>query len=198
MFIAFGPFGVPEAVSDQTREKYKTKDAETVINWIKKVPGATTKNVHGTLSITRFAEPIYFLNKEIRWTPNLGIEKLPSVTAPMGFVTDFASIPPLFFSILRPDGKYAYGAVLHDYLYWEQNVTRKTADRILWYAMLEFEVAKPKALLIYNAVRAGGWWAWRQNANSKKNGEKRVLQLFPQDPKMTWEEWKRRPGVFSD
>ena len=47
---------------------------------------------------------------------------------PTGFVTDFASIPPIFYSVLRPDGEYAYAAVIHDYLYWTQTRPREDAD----------------------------------------------------------------------
>jgi hypothetical protein len=42
------------------------------------------------------------------------------VTVPAGFVTDFASIPRPFWSILPTWGKYGPPAVVHDFLYWDQ------------------------------------------------------------------------------
>ena len=52
-----------------------------------------------------------------------------AVEVPQGFTTDFASIPPIFFGLLRPDGLYAVAAVVHDYLYWDQRVDRLTCDQ---------------------------------------------------------------------
>src|SRR5688572_13672704 len=43
-----------------------------------------------------------------------------TLTVPVGFVTDFASIPPALQSIIRQNGLYLLPAVVHDYLYWTQ------------------------------------------------------------------------------
>lgn len=40
-----------------------------------------------------------------------------SIIVPAGFVTDFASIPQIFWSILPPTGPWSKAACLHDYLY---------------------------------------------------------------------------------
>src|SRR5262245_55189884 len=74
----------------------------------------------GVLHLGRFADPIYFLIKPITWKPNPGQETFQAVTVPVGFVTDFASIPRIFWSALPPDGRYTYPAIVHDYLYWTQ------------------------------------------------------------------------------
>lgn len=150
----------------------------------------------GMLRISRFREPIYFLTAPISWTPNPGQERYEAVTVPPGFVTDFASIPRVFWSVLRPDGEYAYAAVIHDYLYWTQTRSRKEADDILKMAMEDFDVGTVTVGTIYNAVRMGGQMAWNGNADKKRIGEERVLTRFPQDPRITWEDWKQRPGVF--
>lgn len=150
----------------------------------------------GMLRISRFREPIYFLTAPISWTPNPGQERYEAVTVPPGFVTDFASIPRVFWSVLRPDDEYAYAAVVHDYLYWTQTRSRKEADDILKMAMEDFDVGTVTVGTIYNAVRMGGQMAWNGNADKKKIGEARVLTRFPQDPRITWEDWKQRPGVF--
>lgn len=156
---------------------------------VSKAPG-------GMLRISRFREPIYFLTAPISWTPNQVQERYEAVTVPPGFVTDFASIPRVFWSILRPDGEYAYAAVVHDYLYWTQMRSREDADHILRMAMEDFDVGAAKVGAIYNAVRLGGEVAWNGNAKKKAQGEKRVLTRFPQDPRTRWEDWKQRPGVF--
>ncbi len=156
---------------------------------ISKAPG-------GMLRISRFREPIYFLTASISWTPNPGQERYKAVTVPPGFVTDFASIPRIFWSALRPDGEYAYAAVVHDYLYWTQTRSRDEADDIFKMAMEDFDVGTLTVGAIYNAVRLGGKVAWNGNAKKKTQGEKRILIRFPQDPRMTWEDWKQRPGVF--
>ena len=64
---------------------------------------------------------IWYLKKPISWRPGDGQSRYPPVVVPTGFVTDLASIPRVFWSVLRPDGEYAYAAVIHDYLYWVSN-----------------------------------------------------------------------------
>ena len=51
---------------------------------------------------------------------------------------------------------------------------------------------------IFFAVRAGGGSAWAQNATLKARGERRVLKMLPDDPRITWLDWKQKPGVFDD
>ena len=111
-------------------------------------------------------------------------------------MTDFASIPQAFFSLLRPDGLYAYAAVIHDYLYWTQNGTREAADMTFKFAMQDFKVKPATANTIYGAVRAAGRSAWDENARLKAAGERRILTRFPEDPRILWTDWKKRPDVF--
>lgn len=151
----------------------------------------------GILRVARFRDPIYYLIAPISWTPNPGQEKHGAVTVPGGFVTDFASIPRLFYSLLRPDGEYAYAAVVHDYLYWTQARSRDEADEVLKLAMEDFKIGSVTVNAIYRAVRVGGHAAWNENTARKVQGEKRVLARFPQDPRTTWEDWKQRPEVFA-
>jgi hypothetical protein len=149
----------------------------------------------GMLHLSRFADPMYFLEKPITWSPNPG-EEVQKVEVPKGFVTDFASIPRAFWSLLPPDNDYTYPAILHDFLYWTQAVSRKDADLVLLYAMKEFKVKKSSINIIYDAVRLGGETAWKDNAKLKQAGEKRILTVFPTDPKIRWAEWKQRKDVF--
>lgn len=151
----------------------------------------------GTLHLSRFVEPVYFLTKSIGWKPSPG-QNVPPVSVPVGFVTDFASIPRVFWTVLRPDGEYTYPAILHDYLYWRQTTSRSDADLIFKFAMGEFGITPAVIDTVYAAVRAGGGSAWESNAKLKQAGEKRVLKLIPDDPRVRWSEWKTRPGVFAD
>ncbi len=161
----------------------------TADDWIRKWM-ATLQAVNKPLHLGRFADPIYFLLDPIEWLPNQGQNNVEKVVVPKGFVTDFASIPRLFWSILPPDGPYVYAAIIHDYLYWCQTGSREAADNTLRYAMGDFHVSQITITSIYSGVRAGGDAAWMENARLKKNGEKRILRSFPQDPTITWDKWK--------
>lgn len=154
------------------------------------------KATNGTLIVSRFKDPIYFLLRPINWKSELedGLE----VTVPKGFVTDFASIPRVFWSALRPDGEYTWAAVIHDYLYATQTTSRAEADNAFKQVMKEFEIDDKTITIIYKAVRLGGQSAWDENRKQRENGEKKVLKKFPDDPKITWEIWKNKSGVFKD
>ena len=165
-------------------------DSIAADNWMQKWMGALGAAV-GPLHVGRFADPMYYLLKEIAWTPNAG-QTVPSVRVPLGFVTDFTSIPQAFWSLLRPDVLYTFPAILHDYLYWEQKGSRADADLTLRYAMEEFKVRRPTTEAIYAAVSVGGATAWRTNASLKLAGEKRIIRQFPTDAKTPWSIWKKQ------
>lgn len=150
----------------------------------------------GALHMTWFPDSIYSLLDTISWRPNPGEPKLASVHVPKGFVSDLASIPRVFYTELRPDGRYAYAAVIHDYLYWTQKITREDADTILKLCMQDFKVPTSSVTLIYSAVRIAGQWAWNQNAQLRRSGEKRILSRFPSDPTTDWSVWKKDPENF--
>lgn len=141
----------------------------------------------------------YYLYKSISWTPKLEHQgKYKTVRVPSGFVTDLASIPKVFWSILPATERYTFPAIIHDYLYWTQPVSRDVADQILKISMEELKVDSVKVAAIYNAVKMFGESAWKENIELKAKGEKRLLKKFPEDPQITWEEWKQRKDVFTD
>jgi hypothetical protein len=150
----------------------------------------------GTLHLSRFVEPVYFLIKPTAWLPDAGQTRLRPVNVPTGFVTDFASIPRAFWSMLRPDGEYTHPAIVHDYLYWMQTTSREDADEIFRIMMEDFSIPAATAATIHAAVRAFGGTAWDSNVNLKAAGEKRILKRFPDDPRTTWKHWKQRLDVF--
>lgn len=122
----------------------------------------------------------------------IGVSK-DSVTVPVGFVTDFASIPQVFHSLLRQNGLYLLPAVVHDYLYWKQNCTRDQADRILHLGMIENKVPDVQRLAIYAAVRAAGAFAWKANAADRAA---RLVRVIPPDrmeigPNRLWPDYQR-------
>jgi hypothetical protein len=170
-------------------------DQALMETWMNSWMGSTKLPV-GTLHLSRFQNPVYFLTKPISWKPNGSNIPYKEVTVPKGFVTDFASIPKVFWSLLRPDGEYTYAAIIHDYLYWTQTRSREESDQIFKLVMRDFSVDSIKAEAIFSIVRFGGGYAWKNNQEAIKNGEKRMLKKFPQDPRITWEEWKERPDVF--
>lgn len=102
-----------------------------------------------------------------RWK-RIGVE----ITAPVGFVTDFASIPRLFRMVIPKLGRYNKAAVLHDAIYqnasnqfyatYEYRFTRKQADLCFLDAMYDLGVAKWKRTLMYWSVRIGAGMAWRK------------------------------------
>jgi hypothetical protein len=107
-------------------------------------------------------------------TYTVGISK-DSVTVPIGFVTDFASIPQVLQSIIRQNGLYLLPAVVHDYLYWKQTCTRDQADQILLLAMIENKVDDFHRIAIYSAVRAAGSFAWDANARERAAKLPRII-----------------------
>jgi hypothetical protein len=85
------------------------------------------------------------------------------ITVPHGFVTDFASVPRAFWHVIPPWGKYSLAAVVHDYLYFTGEVSRKAADQVFLEQMRLLGVPWWKRRLMYYAVRWFGGAAWENN-----------------------------------
>jgi hypothetical protein len=166
----------------------------TIGEWIDQQQNSNRK-AYGNAIVGRFADPMYYLLRPVTWEPSAG-QKLPSVAVPVGYVTDFSSVPRLFWSGVRPDPIFVFAAVLHDYLYWSQATTRENADEIFRVAMQDLGIAEGTIKVILTAVRSFGNQVWDRNARLKSSGEKRVLRRFPDNPMTTWDEWKKQPDVF--
>ena len=88
------------------------------------------------------------------------------IKVPREFLTDFASIPRIFWTVLPPDGKYTGAAVIHDYLYSlrgelpKRRYTRKRCDQIFLEAMEVLDVSLWRRSTIYRCVRLFGWIPW--------------------------------------
>ena len=87
---------------------------------------------------------------------------------PVGFYTDFGSIPKVLQSVISSwDRKCLVGFVLHDYLYYTGKVSRLTADKALLELMKKYGAGFIKRHTIYRSVRAGGWLAWNEHRKRK-------------------------------
>jgi hypothetical protein len=101
------------------------------------------------------------------------------ITIPVGFQTDFASIPRPFWAVLPKWGTYGNAAVIHDWLYWKQDRSRADADAVLLEGMVVFGVSSFVRYTIYTAVRLFGWLAWYRNQADLADGYQRVLKTLP-------------------
>jgi len=93
---------------------------------------------------------------------------------PVGYLTDYASIPSLLKFFLNHIGVYRDGFILHDSLYCYGGyftdtkltkftaVTRRQADREMWYQMINLGSEKWRAELYYRAVKYFGWLSFRK------------------------------------
>lgn len=86
-----------------------------------------------------------------------------TITVPVGFVTDYASVPriPFVYDILADRGDAA--ATLHDWLYTlpHDGVSRKQADGVLKEALEVQGVPAWMAWQFYIGVRIGGRSHWQ-------------------------------------
>ena len=89
------------------------------------------------------------------------------IRVPVGFLTDFASIPKILWNLLPPTGTYGKAAVIHDYLYKNGGrvpcpncvgdvYTRKQCDGIFYDAMGVLGTPEWKRKVMYRAVRMFG------------------------------------------
>jgi hypothetical protein len=103
-----------------------------------------------------------------------------TINIPIGFTTDFTSVPRFLWWLFPRWGKYGNAAVIHDYCYWEQMLSRKEADLIFKEAMEVLQVPKWKISTIYRAVRTFGHIAWNKNKKNKEKGVTKILKKLPQ------------------
>lgn len=164
-------------------------------DWISET--VVTKSSDSPLKLQRFREPIWVLLEPILWSPSKPEQKgVTKVVVPKHFVTDLASIPSIFWSLMPRDDVYAYPAIVHDFLYWTQDRPRLEADEIFKWSMEDLEVSKAQVSLIYNAVRVFGERAWIDNLTLRARGERRILKEPPPTVTTRWSDWRVRPELF--
>jgi len=89
------------------------------------------------------------------------------ITVPVGFDTDFASVPrfpPLVFALVGDSAHEA--AVVHDYLYRFHQLTRCQSDAVLYEAMVSTRQPAWRDYLMWIGVRVGGWFAYHRHNNN--------------------------------
>lgn len=198
--------GIPSALAQERSDEAREKHA--FIQQAMERVRAQDKKARKDSPMSSFAPPpaivpfgdwdyYYVKDSPLQWKPNPG-QPHKDVIVPIGFVTDLASIPRFLWTTVRPEGRYAYAAMVHDYLYWTQDRSREEADEIFRIAMGDSKVDGWKITAIYQLVRMAGQSAWDNNRKLKEQGEKRILKKFPTDFTESWSSWKKKPDVFAD
>jgi hypothetical protein len=148
--------------------------------------------------------PVPFADFDYYWTEGLLIwsgkgPDLDLIAVPNGFCTDLTSVPQLFWSYIPKTGRYAWAAIVHDYLYWTQTTTREAADKVLEQAMEDSQVSKDKLVVISTMVSQLGGSSWDANAKAKAAGDKRFLKVFPPKTELiSWDQWRVDKTHFAD
>lgn len=89
-----------------------------------------------------------------------------NIIVPKDFITDFASVPRILWSIFPPTGRYTKAAVLHDYLYSNRAtilINRKQCDKMFLKAMEVLGVKNWVRNTIYCAVRMFGGFFYKKD-----------------------------------
>lgn len=155
-------------------------------------PAAPAQQPIAPVDFRPFSDGMHWIVRE-PLTYVIGVSQ-ESVTVPVGFVTDFASIPQALQAIIRANGPYILPAVVHDYLYWTQACTREQADRVMLLGMIENQVRDVHRIAIHEAVRIAGGFAWDGNARERAAGLVRILPADRQrvPPNTAWPDWRAR------
>ena len=93
------------------------------------------------------------------------------IEIPVGFQTDFGSVPRIFWFIVNPQGKAKAAFVVHDWLYKTGERSKLVSDAILLEAMEVCGVGLIQRHLVWRGLQLGGWWAWRQHRKKDKSRE---------------------------
>lgn len=142
------------------------------------------------LVVSPFGDGKYwYLREDLIWLARSG----QTISVPQGFVTDFTSVPRPIWWLFPPWAKYGNAAVVHDYCYWEQSMSRKTADAVILEGMKDMGVYWLTRKLIYCALRLFGWIAWCRNRHEKAAKHIRVIedQNWPKSSTITWKEFQK-------
>lgn len=125
---------------------------------------------YASFKIYRYTKSGYFaeITSEIVYKDKSGLE----VKVIKGFRTDFASIPKCLQSFISPIGKHSQASVIHDYLYAKNSygikdglatkVSRRAADKIFYNSMLDSNVNKFTAIVMWAMVRAFGYFSFHK------------------------------------
>jgi hypothetical protein len=132
------------------------------------------------LTVTEIDDKVFALHEPFSYSSDLLATQL---DVPVGFYTDFASVPRLgvIYAML---GDCAHEpAVIHDWLYYTGLTDRETSDDILLEAMGVKGISRWKRYPIWWGVRLGGWVAWRDHRKQGHsiNDSAKITQRFMDD-----------------
>jgi len=99
------------------------------------------------------------------------VGKYPSdeiITVPKGFITDFASVPRIFWPIISPIDSHGKAAVVHDYCYRYAVYDRKKSDEIFEEGLRVLKVSSWKVWCMRKSVILCGWYGWKKNRRREK------------------------------
>jgi hypothetical protein len=122
-----------------------------------------------------------------------------TIVIPKGFVTDYASIPPIARPFMREGLSHNLPGVVHDYLYWRQSCGKDYADRLFLMALQHSGVPYMYRWVMYGAVRSRfGDNAWMQNQRERKDRMPRIIppERIPFPSPNTWKRF--RVGLRND
>jgi len=113
-----------------------------------------------SLNVTEISDSIFAIcDHDFRYQSDLaGL-----LTVPVGFYTDFASVPRLGIVYALLGDRAHQPAVVHDWLYYAGITTRNMADDVLMEAMNVLQLPWWQKYPIYWGVRVGGWGAWEEH-----------------------------------
>lgn len=125
-------------------------------------------------------KPLFRVHRDGEWVLATPLEYVTSagenIAIPAGFITDLASIPRVFHSLIPVNGKHRLAAVVHDYLYVIQDRQRIKADALFLEAMEVAGVRFTQRWTMYLAVRAGGWLPWARREKAKETDRATYLK----------------------
>ena len=82
------------------------------------------------------------------------------IVVPVGFETDFASVPRIFWPYISPIDLHAKAAIVHDYCYYYGLYDRKRCDEIFLEALKVLNIKRLKIWCIYRSVRVFSCYSW--------------------------------------
>ncbi|HVQ02763.1 MAG TPA: DUF1353 domain-containing protein, partial [Burkholderiaceae bacterium] len=131
------------------------------------------------LSVTVIGKNTFMVRDALTMTFKDGT---PAIVVPAGFVTDLGSVPKrMRWWEGKSDASIA-PAIVHDYLYWVQPCSQDEADAVMFTAMNALNVGPTKnpatwRLSSYQTLGNSASGVFKQNSDSRRNGEKRTLTV---------------------
>lgn len=120
-----------------------------------------------TTIVVRYMQEV---SKEILWElkEEIVIETSKGllVKIPVGFQTDFASVPKVFWSLISSIGKYNLASIIHDYFYTTHLLDRKSSDEEFLKWMMFIDPSRQiRNKIMYYMVRLFGAYRYRTFGN---------------------------------